>query len=122
MDRGIPPELICQLITLGMCLESPRRLATLKPADFLDGEIGAVVHELQQMVASPPAEPIRLDGFLAKCGVRRNGKISDAIAAQVPLDSQARRMLDQLRRFAAGCLGGDKRGWISEAKKAIGDV
>lgn len=110
------------MITLGMCLESPKRLATLKPSDFLDGEISAVIHELQQVAANPTAETGRLDGFLSQCGVVRNGRISDSVAAQVPLDAQAKRLLDQLRRYSAGCLGGWKRAWIEEAKKAIGDV
>ena len=114
------PETMCQLITLGMCLESRTRLAKTKPGDFLEGEIGAVIHELQQLMANPEFSTMRLDQFLVSCGVTRDGRISDSIAAQVVLDSQAKRLLDKVRKLSAGYLGTAKASWIQEVKKLIG--
>ena len=100
-----------QLIALGILLASPKLLATMKPSDFADAEIGGLVNSLLTWTVGGKATA---EAWFAQRGIDMADGIASGLLAAVALDAKYKRGLEYVTAMA---LGGRLKGrdeWIRD--------
>lgn len=92
-----------QLLLLGMAMADDTVKASLKPSDFEDPDISAVVQDITSK--GKKTDMSHLFEFLTKLEVSVTGRVSEALTEAVSLDGRRKRLLgfaDQVKLHIGG--------------------
>ena len=100
-----------QLIALGILLASPKLLATMKPSDFADAELGGLVNSLLTWAAG--GKEIA-EAWFQKRGIGLSDGIATGILEAVTLDAKYKRGMDYVTAMALGGRIKNRDEWIRD--------
>lgn len=114
-----------QLLLLGACVASRELLDAVEPKDLASIELGAVLEELQLMVAGKTPGG-HVQKFLRELGVDLGGrKIAQALQDEVSLDGRYERAKHEAKTLSlqlAGNQTSNRLAFIEELKRRVADL